>query len=306
MKSYPFAFAEVSVTNKGVSISPDVPIFIIERMCHNHWKVPRKHYALFIGQNRDSKEVGICLQKIGTNVFARCDGTMLGFGKGQAFTKVDITSGSEVCHVLTDIPLLDLLQMRQKFRDNAISVPVSDSWNLLRSFPETLWDVTDRTFLRTRNWRWYQNPLAQVCWFRHRDGLGDIIVMCHDEQGNRAVKAQLYAFDPNQHHKLAELILDSRGYEPLRVRQLLLEYPRAREFSDTVTQVFFGRLVQTRAYLESGVMDKEFPGPTIPTYELRLGEGPINGVAAYPNPVDDRNFRQLPEAGEHLQWPDPT
>ena len=140
-------FVDFSVTNKGLRISGDLPLHVVGTKGRDSYQ-----YAVFIGTcTPDDMVGGIYLRKLGPKLFYRAlipDGTLslVGFG-GSEF--------SGTCFVEEKTEFYILIDQNQKissqaFLDCALHIPPYHGFELRDAVPHTLWDVTNRVFLKPR------------------------------------------------------------------------------------------------------------------------------------------------------------
>lgn len=115
-------------------------------------------YLLFLGRDTQvSDGGGIYLRKIGPRLFYR-DGRfpLAGFG-GNEVKQLDLFDVTDY-YILINPITANLIS--SKFRDCAVHVPFGDVFRLEDTVPETLWDLTDRVFLRPKPYAWTRYPMA--------------------------------------------------------------------------------------------------------------------------------------------------
>lgn len=107
---------------------------------------------------------GIYLRKIGPKIYYR-DGhfPLAGFGKNKFIerARLDITD----YYILTD-PIIATTISRLTFRNRAIHVPPTGPFRLVGQAPETLWDYTDRVFLKPKPYSFIQTRVVLAMLFR--------------------------------------------------------------------------------------------------------------------------------------------
>jgi hypothetical protein len=113
----------------------------------------------FLGRNAPTPfaDGGIYLRKVGPRLFYR-DGRLplAGFG-GNLVKQIRIFDTTDY-YILIDPVAADAASL-STFRDRAVHVPFNDIFRLEDAVPETLWDVTDRAFLRPKPHSWTRYPM---------------------------------------------------------------------------------------------------------------------------------------------------
>ncbi|PMD30591.1 hypothetical protein L207DRAFT_223756 [Hyaloscypha variabilis F] len=140
---------DFSVRNKGLFVSGEVPLREVSIVLPdiNH-QISR--YALFVGystKHNEAPDGGIYLRKIGPKLFVR-DLTLplAGFGDPN-FDQLRVLDNMTDYYILTD-PKPNISPC--SFRSCALHVPHNTTFELEDAVPETLWDVTDRVFLKSK------------------------------------------------------------------------------------------------------------------------------------------------------------
>jgi hypothetical protein len=101
---------------------------------------------------------GIYLRKIGPGLFSR-DGRFPLAGFWRDVYQSDLFENVPNYHILTD-PTAGSRVPFSVFRNCAIHVPVNNGFELVDTAPESLWDITDRLFLRPKPYSWCRYPMA--------------------------------------------------------------------------------------------------------------------------------------------------
>jgi hypothetical protein len=163
----PFAddFSNFSVTNKGLLLSGDVPLRAAA-VPGDEDDREIESYLLCLGTNTQaSADGGIYLRKIGPRLFYR-DGRfpLAGFGRNKVeqLGLFDVTD----YYILIDPITANIVSSSSRFRDCAVHIPFGDVFRLEDTVPETLWDLTDRVFLRPKPYKWTRYPMAIAMAFR--------------------------------------------------------------------------------------------------------------------------------------------
>jgi hypothetical protein len=152
-------FVDFSVTNKGLRISGDVPLRIMGRKGRDSHQ-----YALFVGScPPNDVKGGIYLRKLGPRLFYRDtlpDGTspLAGFGDSE-FIDTGAEEDTSEFYILID---QNQKTSTQAFLDCALHIPPNflkdNGFEIRDAVPQTLWDVTNRVFLRPRPHSWARYP----------------------------------------------------------------------------------------------------------------------------------------------------
>jgi hypothetical protein len=163
-------FSEYSVTNKGLPVSGDIPMRIADVSGGQGGREVLR-YLIVLGTRRGKFERGriferggIYLRKVGPKLFYR-DGMfpLADFGLHQVEQK-DFFFPTGY-HILID-PHPSVRILSSKHRDFAIHIPDNHLLRLTSTFPEILWDHTDRVFLRPSTYPWSSYPMALAMKFR--------------------------------------------------------------------------------------------------------------------------------------------
>ena len=152
----------ISITNKGLLVSGDIPIRIVIHPGRQGYQ-----YMVCLGRNSDSEDCmeGLTLRKIGPNSFYR-----IGVGSlpGQEGAVWNPNSGhfQEVVTLdYTDFYLLidpkNPVDQASRYREHGIHFPHDPIMSIISVTPQTLWDATDRIFLRRKPYTWH-HPIPQV------------------------------------------------------------------------------------------------------------------------------------------------
>jgi len=155
-------FSNFSVTNKGLLVSGDVPLRAAV-VTGEEGEILR--YLLMLGRNGFTPiaDGGIYLRKVGPKLFYR-DGRLplTGFGENM-FRQVCLFDATDY-YILIDPITADAASL-STFRDSAVHVPFDDIFRLEVTFPNSLWDVTDRVFLRPKPYSWARYPMVMALAF---------------------------------------------------------------------------------------------------------------------------------------------
>jgi hypothetical protein len=173
-------FSDFSVTNKGLLMSGDIPMRIAVLSGGNGGPEILR-YLIVLGTRRGRFEwVGIYLRKVGPKLFFR-DGMfpLAVLGLNEVEQKGIIEAGY---HILID-PHRTVQFLFSRHRDGALHIPNNDVFSLTSTVPESLWDHTDRIFLRPNPyhslpWSSYPMVLAMKFQFMLSGMAVNIVVLC--------------------------------------------------------------------------------------------------------------------------------
>lgn len=172
---YPFFddFINFSVTNKGLFISGDVQM----RVAIVSQNGSSEHlYLIILGHS--SATGGIYLRKFGPKLFYRDERYPLaGFGAND-MKQVDIIDDTNYYILIDQIPSRAISS--RGFRDCALHVPSHATIFLKDKVPETLWDATDRVFLRPKPYSSMRYPMILAMAFHAKFSyeIVDLVAFC--------------------------------------------------------------------------------------------------------------------------------
>ncbi|KAI5459581.1 heterokaryon incompatibility protein-domain-containing protein [Mariannaea sp. PMI_226] len=176
----------ISITNKGLFVSGDIPIRIVASPDKQD-----QEYMICLGQNpsRDHCMEGLILKKIGPNTFYRVDVGCIPILGSQT-----ISNNPAIYEELLTVNCTDFylqidprypIERASRYREFGIHFPVDPCTSITKATPQTLWDATDRTFLRPKPYGWH-NPIPQVLGLLvdyHIDGhVIDLAIFCDYEK----------------------------------------------------------------------------------------------------------------------------
>jgi len=152
---FPEDFIKFSVTNKGLHVSGELALRWMKATLENGESKNLHLLTLGHPQKMDDNDfVGIYLRKIGPKLFCRDGRLPLVVPRednvqGEVGNMVDV---EEDYYIFVDAFYQENWYVT--FRDRAIHIPVDSRFVIGRTVPETLWDLTDRVFLRPCSYGW--------------------------------------------------------------------------------------------------------------------------------------------------------
>lgn len=223
--------AEFSVTNKGLHLLGDIPLRVGSITREG---VSGEIFLIHLGTRTISRDArrgeshdgGIYLHKIGPRLMCRDGGLPLdGFGPETSYVELQDFSDT---YIYLD-PTTNIQESYSSYRKGTVHVPRlgNDSFALQSARPESLWDCTDRLFLRAKPYDWVMYPPVLIMEF---ELLGptfyqfSIIVLCVYEQPGR--NPRLVVFSQEDHTRETAIILQQQHREKgLTWDELLLVAP---------------------------------------------------------------------------------
>jgi len=258
----PFAdvFSDFSVTNMGLLASGDVPLraaFVSEREGDRQcWR-----YLLFLGSvgtdnqasERRVMNGGIYLRKIGPRLFYR-DGNfpLAGFGRS-AIHQHGLFEVTDY-YILID-PVATSLMSSSAFRDRAVHVPLDNVFTLRETVPQTLWDFTDRVFLRPKPYNWIQFPMAIAMSFRGTIAgkKVSLVVLC--DYRTQVPICKVFIWD--KYRRQAEMIFHGRyRNDSIFWADLEIQAPDLLNLNDSVEITVGAEVVSISVSFEKGIVER--------------------------------------------------
>jgi hypothetical protein len=172
---YPNDFPELAITNKGFSISPDIPLRIFQI------SEDSEITGIMLGGREGLHPGGICLRKIGPGLYCRhTKYPTIGFERPIEDHWVENNSPY---HIVLEPNGSTMLRL-EAFRQHAIYVSVARGHGLELRYvvPERLWDPEDRVFLRPKAIGNDFFPHVIAMSFRHASG-EHFVVVCDNRVG---------------------------------------------------------------------------------------------------------------------------
>lgn len=208
----PGHFPELTITNRGLRVSPDVALRTLSRTHHQ----PGQFVGICVGSELRgaplaSKRVYLPLRKIGPGLFCRHNQLRLTTTESSTIERSLIENTINYYIVIYNIE-----KSRSSFssyRKNALFIPKSHDFDLIDAVPERLWDPEDRAFLRpdpqSRNFF----PMALAMIFQARNSSSSpIMVLCDNSTG---VPSAGFVSDRSAHIVMRELFRGRQREESL-------------------------------------------------------------------------------------------
>jgi len=237
ISSYPQDFAEFSLTNKGLILSGDVPLrTALKNFGHGKIIV----YFIFLGKVNEKPgslpiaNGGIVLRKIGPKLFCR-DGY---FGIETDLQILRVYEVSETCILLDPNAAT---RGAQENRWHALRVPLNSFAKLTHTYPEALWDESDRLFLKPQRYSWDGYPMVLVMRFSiaFTHTTVPLAVLCHHPQGRgRVLNIIAQRQSPREFQVVSQEIYREEG---MHIHELELQAPGILQFGNTTTTLVGNR-----------------------------------------------------------------
>jgi hypothetical protein len=252
-------FVEFSVTNKGLLVSGETPLRVVSTDTDDGTKYCL--YALFFGTSSkysDNPEGGIYLRKLGPKLFTR-DLTLplAGFGDNKVSVIHHLEDVSDF-YILMD-PKPNILKI--SFWNCSLHIPPNESLEIVDTIPETLWDVTNRLFLKPKPYSWTRYPMVIAMTFRGKI-LGEtmcLVVLCdyrgdYTNRGNET-SPSCKVFWKGDYPREEALIFRGRDREnSIYWPQLEIDAPHILQLSSTAETRVGKRVISVSASFEKGVV----------------------------------------------------
>ena len=177
------------------------------------------------------KDIGVYLRKIGPKLFCR-EGLLPLAGLRAEIKQIEMFEVSEK-YILLD-PTTAITNSSSSFRYLAIHVPFHDAFQLQEAIPETLWDHTDRVFLRPTRYRWIKYPIVlavryTVCLINTTIPL---VLLCDYREAVPILKV----FDPTTYLRESKIIFQQRHREEgMTWDDLEIQAPGIHALNDSIT-----------------------------------------------------------------------
>lgn len=202
------------------------------------------------GSSAFRRDVGIYLRKIGPKLFCR-DGLFRIAGLKVEIEQVEMYEVTEK-YILLD-PTAAVTDTSSSFRNLAIHVPFHDAFQLHEATPETLWDHTDRVFLRPKRYHWINCPIVLAMRFTLRliNTSVPLVLLCDFREAVPSLKV----FNENTYHRESKIIFQQRYKEEgITWEDLEIQAPSIHPLNDSMTMRIGTRLFVVSALLEKGTM----------------------------------------------------
>jgi hypothetical protein len=202
------------------------------------------------GSSASRRDVGIYLRKIGPKLFCR-DGLFRIAGLEAEIEQIEMHEVTEK-YILLD-PTAAVTGTSSSFRNLAIHVPFHDAFQLHEATPETLWDHTDRVFLRPKRYHWINYPIVLTMRFALRliNTSVPLVLLCDFREAVPSLKV----FNENTYHRESKIIFQQRYKEEgITWEDLEIQAPSIHPLNDSMTMRIGTRLFVVSALLEKGTM----------------------------------------------------
>jgi hypothetical protein len=225
INQYTADFAEFSITNKGLLLSSDIPLRSVDLSTPYGSHI--KMYLIYLGIGRRTVS-GIYLRKIGPNLFCR-NGQLAHMGFENMNLVTRMYEVSETYVLLNTIAALDAAKA---YRTQGIHVPLDTSFRSRHTYPQTLWDETDRVFLRPKRYIWADFPMVLAIIFDVTldEGVVSLAVLCHHLSYGPILKI----FSQDQYPQEFEVISQARyRQDGIHVQELDLQARSTRAMTNS-------------------------------------------------------------------------
>lgn len=244
-RPYDSDFTDFSITNKGVLISRDTPMQIIEiSQPDEKDKILRYFLPIWWGS-------GLCLRKLGPKVFYR-DGKLPLGDVGRKIVGLDRSTGSQSYYILTDpMPAHSLTSLR--FRLEALHVPSDVCFTLEEVAPESLWDITDRLFLlpNPQGFGSYPTAIAMAFTGAIAGAVISLVVLCKYTKDCPTFRV----FERSRYHRQAAMIFQGRCRENSMLwADLEFQAPELLSTSNSTNLRVKGKSINIEASFERKVL----------------------------------------------------
>jgi hypothetical protein len=155
-------------------------------------------------------------------------------------------------HLLLD-PIAATINVSSSFRNVAIQVQFYDAFQLQGAIPETLWDHTDRLFLRPKRYRWITYPLVLAMRFSVRliNATVPLVLLCDYREAVPILKA----LNLNTYLQESKIIFQQRYREEgITLEDLEIQAPGIHALNVSTTIRIETSLFVISALLKKGTM----------------------------------------------------
>jgi Heterokaryon incompatibility protein (HET) len=209
-----------SITNVGLRVPEGVTLRISDTFATASFEnYDRRGHLILLGYVGSDKNYGIYVRKVGPGFFCREDSslTLLTHAEVTQFRVLEVDS----YHIIINQAIPSSLSAYSRFRNGSIHVPFHDKFTLIDWKPYTLWDISDRVFLRPQPHDWVQYDMVLAMAFRCSLLKTLVVVLCDyrgpfpkakllDYAEYRSVANMIFHGDPSKYLYWAEL----GHYEP--------------------------------------------------------------------------------------------
>jgi hypothetical protein len=252
-------FANFSVTNRGLYLTGDIPLRAADVATEGgHVETL---YVLSLGMKLKSsasdkkpnnKDGGIYLRKIGPKLFYR-DGLLPLAGFGAGVKQIGVYEVTET-YILLD-PTTAITNASSSFRNLAIHIPFHDAFHLHEAIPETLWDHTDRVFLRPKRYDWtmYPTVLAMAFNVSFITTTVPLVLLCDYRERVPILKV----LSRNQYPRESAIIFQQRyREETISWDELDIQAPSIHTLSDSTTVRVGNDLYLISVSFKKGIVER--------------------------------------------------
>ncbi|KAF2633519.1 HET-domain-containing protein [Macroventuria anomochaeta] len=251
-------FANFSVTNRGLFLTGDIPLRVAEAATEGGRN--ENLYLIFLGTTLDASvpdedtsriDGGIYLRKIGPRLFCR-EGLLRLAGFRARVEQVGIYEVTE-SYILLD-PTTDTINASWSFRNLAIHIPVHEKIRLEEAIPETLWDHTDRMFVRPKRYYWATYPTVLAMRFNVTvsDTIISLVVLCDYRKQVPILKM----FTPIEYIQESTIIFQRRyREETISWEELEIQAPGIHALNESAIVKVGNSLHHISVYLEKGIVE---------------------------------------------------
>ena len=247
-------FEDFSITNKGLFISGEVPL---REVTYTHILPgpPISRYALLAGSlgKPNRSDGGIYLRKIGPKLFVRDLILPLAGFADTRFSQKRVLDDVTDYYILTDSKAN---VSHLSFRTSALHIASDDIFKLEDTVPETLWDVTDKVFLKPKPYSWIRYPMVIALEFRG-SLLGEnleLVVFCQYKEGDSFPKCKV--FWKGSFPREEAIIFQQRRnrQESIHWSQFEIDAPHILGLNNNVERRVGKKIIKVRAYFEKGIV----------------------------------------------------
>jgi hypothetical protein len=247
-------FEDFSITNKGLLVSGEAPLREVATTALG----PRiLRYALFVGVARGRSERraegGIYLRKIGPRLFIRDLMLPLAGFYDLGFDQMRVLDDMTDYYILID-PKPNISEA--SFRFGALHIPSNDIFELEDAVPETLWDVTDKVFLKSKPYSWIRYPMVIALEFRG-SVLGEnmeLVIFCQYKEGDLSPSCKV--FWRGSFPREETIIFQQRRnrQESIYWSQFEIDAQHILELNNIVERRVGRKVIRIGAYFEEGIV----------------------------------------------------
>jgi hypothetical protein len=142
------------------------------------------------------------------------------------------------------------------FRNCALHVPHTKTFGLKDAVPETLWDVTDRVFLKPKPYSWIRYPMAIALEFRGwllGENL-ELVVLCQYKEGDLSPICRVFWRGSFPREETMIFKQRRNRQESIDWSQLEIDAPYILELGNKVDRNVGRQVIVISAYFEKGIV----------------------------------------------------